>query len=346
MQERIFRAQTLEEAVRLFFEILSTDEDVEFDLESIQFGEWATRSVYLHDGHSSINPPFMEAYLDLQKEIYQIAAIAKTGGIDATRLSNIEKELFQINVVVTNGSSDISANLGKIFTELGKYMIDKLDGKQIVILVLGSAILYCGHTSFSAFLQFRKETLLQEAASQEKRELLNKLNFANHEQVELLKKIFDALNKQGAIGKHVSESTESNNDAFLKAAGRVERSKINTQEITKEEANLLRSHTNLPIKTKFVTQEMIVYYANTGKPEEINFGLSEPYGNSKYRILFKDDLFNHIDKVHLMTSLENRTPLWVELLIKETEEEVKSVQLLRVVDPPTTITPPSTNTTK
>jgi len=276
----------------------------------------------------------MEAYLDLQKQIYLIVAIAKTGGVETARLNNSEKERFEIDVKVTSGSSKISTDLGEPLKELAKYMIDKLTGQEVVILLLGSAIIYCAKSAFSAFLENRKEILAQECESKEKTEMLNALNFANAQQLSLFNKVLEMLSKQGLIGKQIADGAQHNNEIFLKAATRVAQSNINGQELSREEASLLRSTITLPMTQKIITQEMIVYYMNTGKPDEITVGLCEAHGTTKYKVFFKDDLFNHADNTHLMTSLRNRTPIWVKLLIRETEDDVKAIQLLGVTDPP------------
>lgn len=334
MERRIVRALTPESAEQFFREMLTTDETSDFQLEIIELGDWVTRTAYLHDGHSSINPPFMEAYLDLQEQIYHIASIAKTGGYATAKLTNAEKQALQIEVIVIEGSSNTSVNLQKVLTELGKNMIEKLTPRQLIILVLGSALIFCSYSSFSAYLQHKKEILSQELASKEKSEMLTALTFANHEQVELFKQVIAALKGQGFLGKQIAEAAENNNEAFLKAASRVERSRINGQELSGEEATLLRGSNRLPIRNKIVKQEVVVYEINTEKSDQMSIGLSTLEGPIKFRISFKDELFNKEDKSRLIKSLDDRVSIWVELLIRETKDEIKSVQLLQVIEPP------------
>ena len=321
MARRIVQASTPESAEQFFREMLTIDETSDFQLEIIELGDWVTRTAYLHDGHSSINPPFMEAYLDLQEQIYHIASIAKTGGLATGKLNKAEKLALQIEVVVVGGSSNTSVNLQKIFTELGKNMIDKIPSRQLVILVLGSALIFCSYSSFSAYLQHKKEVISLELASKEKAETLNALKFANHEQVEFLKQIIEALKGQGYLGKQIAES-------------RVERSRINGQELSGKDATLLRSSNRLKIRSKIIKQEVIVYDINTEKPDQMSIGLSTLDGPVKFRISFKDELFNKEDKSSLIKSLDDRVSIWVELLIKETKDEIKSVELIQVIEPP------------
>jgi len=334
MARRIVQASTPESAEQFFREMLTFDETSDFQLEIIELGDWVTRTAYLHDGHSSINPPFMEAYLDLQEQIYHIASIAKTGGLATGKLNKAEKLALQIEVVVVGGSSNTSVNLQKIFTELGKNMIDKIPSRQLVILVLGSALIFCSYSSFSAYLQHKKEVISLELASKEKAETLNALKFANHEQVEFLKQIIEALKGQGYLGKQIAEAAVNSNEAFLKAASRVERSRINGQELSGKDATLLRSSNRLKIRSKTIKQEVIVYDINTEKPDQMSIGLSTLDGRLKIRISFKDELFNKEDKSSLIKSLDDRVSIWVELLIKETKDEIKSVELIQVIEPP------------
>jgi hypothetical protein len=55
------------------------------EFDSIELGDWAAVHVYLPitEQESAITPPFMEAFLELQRQLYQLAAQAKTGVANA-----------------------------------------------------------------------------------------------------------------------------------------------------------------------------------------------------------------------------------------------------------------------
>ena len=53
--------------------VLAATSDFDEELSSIEFGDWAKLRVYIPepDIQSTITPPFMEAFLVLQKQVYQ-----------------------------------------------------------------------------------------------------------------------------------------------------------------------------------------------------------------------------------------------------------------------------------
>jgi hypothetical protein len=122
------------------------------EFENLDLGDWPQVHVYIPhpDVSSSITPPFMEAFLELQKQIYQLAAQASAGVADSGQLSEGVKAELQISVLVTDGSSNLTAKLEKIVPGLLKQMIRKLDGKQAAIVLVSVAVLIGGDWAFNA----------------------------------------------------------------------------------------------------------------------------------------------------------------------------------------------------
>jgi hypothetical protein len=85
------------------------------EFENLDLGDWPQIHVYIPhpEVSSSITPPFMEAFLELQKQIYQLAAQATVGAADSGQLSDGVKAELQISVLVTDGSSNLTAKLEK-----------------------------------------------------------------------------------------------------------------------------------------------------------------------------------------------------------------------------------------
>ena len=106
--------------------------------------------VYIPDRNlsSEITPPYMEAFLELQKQLIQFAAYAKTGVANGNQLDDSERAELEISVKVTGGSSNYLTDISENLEEIAKAMIKKLDGKQVVIVVLGVAALVASTWSF------------------------------------------------------------------------------------------------------------------------------------------------------------------------------------------------------
>jgi hypothetical protein len=84
----------------------------------------------------------------------------------------------------------------------------------------------------------------------------------------------------------------------------------------------------------FVKQRMRVIDINTSDPFDLQIILMDPSTGAQHRMKFNDALFATCDRAKLFKALEERKPIWVELAIKQIDDEIKAVQLLRCVDPP------------
>src|SRR4051794_22499075 len=85
--------------------LLAIPGDFGEEFEKLVLGDWVSVHVYLPqpDIQSAITPPFMEAFLVLQKLLYQFAALAKTGSADIGQLGDADRNELLLNVVVTGG---------------------------------------------------------------------------------------------------------------------------------------------------------------------------------------------------------------------------------------------------
>ncbi|UPJ65976.1 hypothetical protein [Bradyrhizobium sp. 191] len=304
--------------------------------DAIDFGKWAEIDVYIPHPKvaSSITPPFMEAFLEVQKQIYQLAAQATAGIADTSQLSEGERTRLQINVVVTGGSSKLQAKLEQTIPELLKTMIGKMTPKQATIVVVCVAVLAAGTWSFSAWLDQRKTIQLEELKSKDHIEALKALSLGAAGQTEALKKIVAVLEKQGEIGARALEAVNSTNEALLKAASKTRETAINGTHLTGEEAELLRTSPRKKSEVRVATQRMKVVDINTNDPNELGVVISTPDKKTQYRIKFVDSLFSGPDRKALFDALDSREAIWMELAFKESEGDVRSVQLIRTTSAP------------
>jgi len=276
----------------------------------------------------------MEAFLELQKQIYQLAAQATTGSSDSGQLADAIKQRLQISVIVSGGSSDFIAKLEKIMPELLKIMVGKMKGKQAAIVVVCIATLIASEWSFTAWLEQRRAVQIEELRSKDHVEALKALSLSGAGQVAALTMIVEILEKQGEIGQRAIEAVAATNDALLKAAAKTSESVINDTHLTRQEAELLRATPRKKPEVRLATQRMRVLDINTSDPNELSILLSTPDKKLQYRIKFVDGLFTGPDSKALFDALDSRDSIWMELAFREIDGDVKSVQLIRTAAPP------------
>lgn len=306
------------------------------DFDDFDFRDWP--QVHVHIPHpevsSSITPPFMEAFLELQKQIYQLAAQASAGVADTSQLPEVIKAQLQISVLVTEGSSNLTVKLDEVLIKLGKQMVGKMTGKQLAIVLVCVAALVGSDWAFTAWLEQQKTIKIEELKSKDHVEALKALTLASSGQVEALKKITDILEKQGEIGSRAIDAVTATNDALLKAASKTPESAINDTHLTRQDAELLRTTPRKKPEIRYSTQRMRVLDINTSDPHELSIVISTPDKKEQHRIKFVDTLFSDPDRKALFDALHDRTSIWMELAYREIDGEVKSLQLLKATTTP------------
>jgi hypothetical protein len=310
--------------------------------EKVDLGDWDWASVHVHlpqpDTKSAITPPFMEAFLVLQKQIYQLAALATTGLADVGQLGDAERSELLLSVVVTGGSSDLVAQLKKPLEALLNRMVGKMTGKQAAIVIVCMGTLIATPWAFSAWLDQTKALKLEEIKSKDHLAALDAIQFANKQQSETFSRVIEILAAQGDVGKRALEVVTQTNEALLKAATSNPKTSINDVEITRVEAELLRTPSRKKAQQKIVQQEVKVVDINTADPLDLQIILLDPSSDVQHRIKLKDDLFAGESRRKLFDALERRSLLWVELAIKDVGGEIRSVQLLRTIERPADLT--------
>jgi hypothetical protein len=330
------RDSSPEAVLQLLDQLAKIEDPFSPEFEHLDLGDWPQVHVYIPhpEVSSSITPPFMEAFLELQKQIYQLAAQASAGVADSGQLSEGVKAELQISVLVTDGSSNLTAKLEKIVPGLLKQMIGKLDGRQAAIVLVSVAVLVGGNWAFTAWLEQQRAIKIEELKSKDHIEALKALTLSSTGQLEALKKITGVLEKQGEIGSRALEAIIATNDALLKAASKTSESSINDTHLTRQEAELLRMTPRKKAELRIAIQRMRVLDINTSDPHELRVLISTPDKKQQYRIKFGDTLFSHPSRKAIFEALDSRDSIWMEIAFREIDGEVKSVQLLQTTQPP------------
>ena len=126
--------------------------------------------------NSTITPAIMEAFLKLQKGIYQTYALAVYAD-KGHRLTPEEKKSLELIIKVSEGSSifdDEKIDWNKIVNSL----IQKMPSKYLLTIILTGLGLYFGKGFYDAYLlnkQTEQEQVLKQELALEDKKIINKL---------------------------------------------------------------------------------------------------------------------------------------------------------------------------
>lgn len=126
---------------------------------SLSLDNWAGINLHFVGGNfeSSITPGVMSGFLDLQKAINRAAAALIYNEPNALRLTAEDRKSFELVIAVSGGSSNFDINLSEIINTMIEKVGDKMSGKQLIIAILGLAVLYTADVAWKDYLVAQAE---------------------------------------------------------------------------------------------------------------------------------------------------------------------------------------------
>jgi hypothetical protein len=127
------------------------------------------------DWHGTVPSRVMAPLLDVQRDLHRVYANVSYGAPNLRKLRDEERDLLELVVKVDEGSSDYKAELWKQFTELAKKAIEKMDSRDVVITVLGIAVVIGGVEVNKAWVAERQDAVHAEKTVELSREETERL---------------------------------------------------------------------------------------------------------------------------------------------------------------------------
>lgn len=202
-------------------------------LFEIRFDNWPNLEIYL-DGrqfNSSLTTKVMEGFIELQKSVNRAYAVINCNSGKANALTDKERDSLEIIIKVESGSTGLKAIFSDALKEFAKGAATKVTGNQVVIIVLGCALLWGGHSAFKMYLQQQKE---REVSKEE----LATRRFAGEEETKRMKIFADAVKKEPRL-QHVRTDAEETYNEILKGAAKARKIKVAGTELSQGEITAL-----------------------------------------------------------------------------------------------------------
>jgi hypothetical protein len=327
----VLREGSLEEISAEIERLLSIDDAYSEEFDRVDIGPWAAIHVYLRQPEqSTISPPYMEAFLELQRQVYQLGALGISGDADIAKLSDSDRRELEISVKVTGGSSNLAADLKKPLENLIAKVIGKMTKKQLTITIVILAGMLGTAWGVREWLEHTRRTQLEDLRSKDHLAALEKLAFAGQDQSQVVGRLIDVLESQGEFGKRALDVVHATNEGLLRAITKEGPAAINGVEVDRHQAELLRTPSRKKADQVPVKKAVRVVSINTADLLDLQVVLEDMETKAQYRVRFKDNLFAGLDRHKLFESLENRTSFVAELSIREVDGIIRNVEFLRI----------------
>ncbi len=178
------------------------------DHVSLVFKGWPVFTIDIKgkDWNSTVPTRVMLPLLDVQKEINRAYASVRYGDNNLRKLKDEERDGLEVVVKVKKGSSVFDAELWDHFTKIAQAAAGRMDGNQMMITVLGLAVVAVAPVMYKAWLALR----------QKEKELQHQVQMSAAESHRL--EIFAQAVARQPILVAAQEDAGATNNRFLKVA--------------------------------------------------------------------------------------------------------------------------------
>ncbi|MDH2293185.1 hypothetical protein [Cobetia sp. 1AS1] len=292
------------------------DKIIDLDIK----GDWSKITILIKGDNyqASLNGRLIKALSELQTQLNRIYANALYGK-SAKALSNDEREEIELIFQVSKGSSLIEIDLGNWLEKLSEAGIEKMTGTEIVIVVLGLAVVWGGSKAFNAY-NTRKQN---ETDQQHATELAIK---SQEEETKRQAALITALGESNETIRLAIKEKSQMDSNILKATPTADSVEINEKIYNRsdiEEAN--RSERQ---STELDRQDDFYHIAGIAtKPEGFTVTLSDKQGASIRAELAKDKLKpDELDE--LWEALRDDEPIFIKLTVRTRLGAINSATMI------------------
>lgn len=192
-------------------------------LTAVRFEGWPTLRIHVTGPKfdQSITPSMMHGFVELQRNLYRSYAIARYNSPSIRSLTKEERKALEIEIRVEGGSSDFEVDLTELLGKMIELVGGRMDSMHLLILLLGIATLFGGHSAFRIYLQTRKEIREREIANEDRRAHLDALRFAGEQETRRAA-IISALVERNPQMDNLERAAHDAKTALVKSVGRAD----------------------------------------------------------------------------------------------------------------------------
>lgn len=206
---------------------------------TLQFGDWANLHLVAKgkDFNASITPPIMTGLLEYQRGLYRAFAAVRYGD-PGKRLSDSERQLLQINVRVSQGSSQYDVSATELLKHFISEMVTKMPPEYVVLTVLSVAVMYFGNSFLKSLLDNRRDVRIKEVSDETQRATLEAMKFSSEQETKRAEILTQALSAQPRL-QHAASEASAAQSALVKSIREADTAEISGVHINREEAVVL-----------------------------------------------------------------------------------------------------------
>lgn len=302
---RVF-IETQDDAWEILKRLLSDN----FDSENVQIDFSKADWVQFHVNYKgkifnrTLTPSVMAGIVEYQRSLYQVIALVTKGDPKVTRLTDVEKEKFELVFEVKEGSTDLLAKAQEIIESVSGKVFENMTSTHKMICIILIALMFFGAGGFEKYLDNNLELTKVEAQTTRDKQLtdiIQQLTPKNAEKTKILDEATEAVPQaQGII-----EKSEEAYDEIVKTAGGVDMLSIQGMQISSETIRTLTATTRRQAKKvtlrglftvsnvdTTVERGFLVRFDKVGEDLSVNANIADALLAERYRKVIERATFS------------------------------------------------------
>lgn len=302
--------------------------------EHISFGEWPNLTFKLTGKkfNKSLTPSVMMGFIEMQSQINKSYALAKYGVPDARKLTKEEIDALEIEVTVEQGSSLVEINIDGFLQKLTQELVGKMSAQDIVVTVLGAALIWGGVSLFKRFLDNRKDVRLSEIAKEGDKEHLRTMQTMSEQETARLKIVSEIIHKKPLLDNMDRMSDDAKTE-MVKSFVRADTAVIDGMTVDSEMARELT--TNVRRRSEEIRIDGIyrIEEVNNTDPECFKVKIRKNKTDERLTCVVQDVFLDESDNKNALQRAEwERKPVHLSINAKHVDGVIKSAVILYVKD--------------
>lgn len=290
----------------------------------IEFKNWPIIEIRLvGDGYdSTITPDIAEALIEIQHAMNRAYARFVHGSSNARSLTNEERQEIKFKAKVEKGSSLIKVDLGELGTTITNALVGKMDSTQIMITVLGLAVIGGSTLAARAYLKYKSEDKKLDAESK-------KLVALSTEETKRLEIVARALTAQPKL-QHSQEDFDDARREILKGAGDAKTLTLNGVELPNALARQIASTPRATSKDTQLNGSYIIQKIDWQQEGDVRLSLTGTDQSITFVASLSQDSITASHKEMLKTAEWDRKQIYMSINATELRGEITTARIVSV----------------
>ncbi|CAH3483262.1 hypothetical protein ACUNHK_02150 [Serratia sp. IR-2025] len=300
--------------------------------DGISFSGWPNLTFRLtgEKFHGSLTPSVMKGFIEMQSQINKSYALLKYGVPDPRKLSKEEKESIEIQVVVEEGSSIIEVNMDGLLGEVAHAVVGKMGPQEIIITILGTALIWGGVSLFKKYLEDRKEVRMAELKKESDREHLSTIQFMSEQETKRTELLTQLINEKPKLDNMERLAHDAKTD-LVKSFSKAETAEVAGVVLDQELTKTLTTNA----RRKSVEMRMDGIYriekVDSTDPEAFKVQVRNVETDLRISCIVQDVFLDAIEFKRALQQAEwERKPVHLSINAKQLDGEIKSAIILYV----------------